>query len=249
MIEVESLVSFVRVRKHFFSKSGRLDVLEDITFDVGADEIVALVGPSGAGKSTILNLISGLLVPDGGEVTRRCTFGYMFQKDNLFGWRTVLSNVLLGLEIKGRISRSDRDYAQSLLVKYGLGEFIDSYPDTLSGGMRQRVALIRTLALKPDLLLLDEPFSALDYMTRLKLEDDVAAIIHSEHKSALIVTHDISEALSLSDRVVSISGRPARVKAVHDIGAAFGPDRPSPTKTRTLKAFQTVFDEIYTELT
>lgn len=242
------LVHFDHVSKHFFNRYGRLDVLNDITFDVYPDEIVALVGPSGAGKSTILNLISGLIKPDKGQVSISDEFGYMFQRDNLFSWRTVKKNVLLGLEIRGKIKKEDVDYTCDLLKKYGLEEFIDAYPTTLSGGMRQRVALIRTLALKPKLLLLDEPFSALDYITRLNLADDVYRIIKSEHKSALIVTHDISEAISFSDKIFVLSKRPARIIAKHDIIFEETTDLKTPTKARTNKEFQTYFNSIYQEL-
>lgn len=242
------LVRFDHVSKHFFNRYGRLDVINDISFDVYQDEIVALVGPSGAGKSTILNLISNLIKPDNGHLDITDEFGYMFQRDNLFNWRTVKKNVLLGLEIRGKVKKEDVDYTFDLLKKYGLQDFIDAYPTTLSGGMRQRVALIRTLALKPKLLLLDEPFSALDYITRLNLADDVYRIIKSEHKSALIVTHDISEAISFSDRVLVLSNRPARIIGSHEIKLDFNDMSKTPTNARTLKEFQTYFNKIYKEL-
>ena len=235
------IVKFENVYKHFFNKDGRLDVLNNISFEVQNNEIVTLVGPSGAGKSTILNLISGLI-----QTTKQ--FGYMFQKDNLFPWRTVYKNVVLGLEIKGKINAEDKKYVLSLLNKYGLKDFIDAYPSTLSGGMRQRVALIRTLALKPNLLLLDEPFSALDYITRLNLEDDVNNIIRKEQKSAIIVTHDISEAISLSDRVIVISKRPSKILGNYQIKLNFEGKEHTPTNARTTKEFQVYFDKIYKDL-
>jgi NitT/TauT family transport system ATP-binding protein len=172
----------------------------------------------------------------------------MFQKDNLFPWRTVYKNVVLGLEIKGKINAEDKKYVLSLLNKYGLKDFIDAYPSTLSGGMRQRVALIRTLALKPNLLLLDEPFSALDYITRLNLEDDVNNIIRKEQKSAIIVTHDISEAISLSDRVIVISKRPSKILGNYQIKLNFEGKEHTPTNARTTKEFQVFFDKIYKDL-
>ena len=242
------IVKFENVYKHFFNKDGRLDVLNNISFEVQNNEIVTLVGPSGAGKSTILNLISGLISQDSGFIQTTKQFGYMFQKDNLFPWRTVYKNVILGLEIKGKITEDDKKYVLDLLNKYGLKEFIDSYPSTLSGGMRQRVALIRTLALKPNLLLLDEPFSALDYITRLNLEDDVNNIIKKEQKSAIIVTHDISEAISLSDRVIVISKRPSKILGNYQIKLNFEGKEHTPTNARTTKEFQVYFDKIYKDL-
>lgn len=242
------IVKFENVYKHFFNKEGKLDVLNNISFEVQDNEIVTLVGPSGAGKSTILNLISGLITQDSGAIKTTKQFGYMFQKDNLFPWRTVYKNVILGLEIKGKITEDDKKYVLDLLNKYGLKEFIDSYPSTLSGGMRQRVALIRTLALKPNLLLLDEPFSALDYITRLNLEDDVNNIIRKEQKSAIIVTHDISEAISLSDRVIVISKRPSKILGNYQIKLNFEGKEHTPTNARTTKEFQVYFDKIYKDL-
>lgn len=242
------IVKFENVYKHFFNKDGRLDVLNNISFEVQNNEIVTLVGPSGAGKSTILNLISGLISQDSGFIQTTKQFGYMFQKDNLFPWRTVYKNVVLGLEIKGKINAEDKKYVLSLLNKYGLKDFIDAYPSTLSGGMRQRVALIRTLALKPNLLLLDEPFSALDYITRLNLEDDVNNIIRKEQKSAIIVTHDISEAISLSDRVIVISKRPSKILGNYQIKLNFEGKEDTPTNARTTKEFQVFFDKIYKDL-
>lgn len=242
------IVKFENVYKHFFNKDGRLDVLNNISFEVQNNEIVTLVGPSGAGKSTILNLISGLINQDSGFIQTTKQFGYMFQKDNLFPWRTVYKNVVLGLEIKGKINAEDKKYVLSLLNKYGLKDFIDAYPSTLSGGMRQRVALIRTLALKPNLLLLDEPFSALDYITRLILEDDVNNIIRKEQKSAIIVTHDISEAISLSDRVIVISKRPSKILGNYQIKLNFEGKEHTPTNARTTKEFQVYFDKIYKDL-
>ena len=242
------IVKFENVYKHFFNKDGRLDVLNNISFEVQNNEIVTLVGPSGAGKSTILNLISGLINQDSGFIQTTKQFGYMFQKDNLFPWRTVYKNVVLGLEIKGKINAEDKKYVLSLLNQYGLKDFIDAYPSTLSGGMRQRVALIRTLALKPNLLLLDEPFSALDYITRLNLEDDVNNIIRKEQKSAIIVTHDISEAISLSDRVIVISKRPSKILGNYQIKLNFEGKEHTPTNARTTKEFQVYFDKIYKDL-
>lgn len=242
------IVKFENVYKHFFNKDGRLDVLNNISFEVQNNEIVTLVGPSGAGKSTILNLISGLISQDSGFIQTTKQFGYMFQKDNLFPWRTVYKNVVLGLEIKGKINAEDKKYVLNLLNKYGLKDFIDAYPSTLSGGMRQRVALIRTLALKPNLLLLDEPFSALDYITRLNLEDDVNNIIRKEQKSAIIVTHDISEAISLSDRVIVISKRPSKILGNYQIKLNFEGKEHTPTNARTTKEFQVYFDKIYKDL-
>ena len=224
--------------------------LENVSFDVDDGEFVSLVGPSGCGKTTILSLVAGLISPSSGEIlvggksvsaTGRGSVGYMLQRDHLFEWRTIRENVLLGPEIRKKRGTETEAYADALLRKYGLYEFRNHYPSQLSGGMRQRVALIRTLALRPNVLLLDEPFSALDFQTRLAVCDDVYAIIREERKTALLVTHDISEAVSMSDRIVVLSPRPAVVKCDFkvDLGAS------TPLGRREESEFSTWFDRVW----
>ena len=182
------------VSKSFYTKLGELEVINNLNLELNSGEIIAIVGPSGSGKSTILNLISGLLKPNEGKINVYGNLGYMFQKDQLFEWRTVWKNILIGLEIRRQITEERKKEIEEMLKKYDLADFVNNYPHELSGGMRQRIALIRTLALKPNILLLDEPFSALDYQTRIKVSDDVYNIIRNEKLSAILVTHDISEA-------------------------------------------------------
>ncbi len=205
------------VSEVFYTDSDETEAVKDLSLTVSEGEFVSIIGPSGCGKTTLLSLICGLLKPTSGQVLLHGSkrVGYMLQRDQLFEWRTVRRNVHLGLEIQHRLTQSQRDYADGLLKKYGLWEFRKHRPMQLSGGMRQRAALIRTLATEPDLLLLDEPFSALDFQTRLEVCDDVYSIIRNEHKTAVLVTHDISEALSMSDRVIVLSARPATVIAEH----------------------------------
>ena len=214
---MKTLVKLSNINKSFFSDNGVIEVLKNISFEIKENQIIAILGPSGCGKSTILNILSSLEKETSGEINSNCQFGYMFQKDNLLEWRTILNNVLLGLEIKHQKTAENIKYVNELLQKYQLEEFSSYHPSSLSGGMRQRVSLIRTLALKPDLLLLDEPFSALDAQTKITVQNDVFNIIKQEKKSALIVTHDISEAIALSDKIIILSNRPATIKKVIDI--------------------------------
>ena len=214
---MNKLLSLIKINKTFYNDQGENKVLDDISFDINEQEIVALLGPSGCGKSTILNIISALESPSEGELILGAKLGYMFQKDNLLPWRNIFNNVLLGLEVTKQKNQENIDYAITLLKKYDLINFKNYYPNELSGGMRQRVSLIRTLVLKPDLLLLDEPFSALDAQTKLTVQNDVFNIIKTEKKSALIVTHDVSEAIALSDKIIILSSRPAPIKKVIDI--------------------------------
>lgn len=205
------------ISKTFYTKVGELEVLKDISFDVKEGEIVAIVGPSGSGKSTLLNIISSLIKPTKGQINVNGEIGYMFQHDHLFNWRTVWKNILIGLEIKKHKSLDNENRLKELLTKYGLIDFIDNYPQELSGGMRQRIALIRTLATNPSILLLDEPFSALDYQTRINVSNDIYRIIKDQKVSAILVTHDISEAISMADKVIVLSNRPAQLKQIINI--------------------------------
>ena len=227
--------------------------LKNITFSVSEGEFVSLVGPSGCGKTTILSLTAGLIRPTSGDIfvdgkklngKAGDQVGYMLQRDQLFEWLTIRDNVMLGLEIQKKKTPENVEYADNLLNKYGLKDFTKHYPGQLSGGMRQRVALIRTLAFRPKILLLDEPFSALDFQTRLSVCDDVYSIIRSENKTALLVTHDISEAVSLSDRVIVLSPRPAAVKNTFTIDI----NAPTPLKRREDPGFSGWFDRIWKEV-
>ncbi len=231
------------VSKTFYTEIGALDVLEDITFDLNEGEIIAIVGPSGSGKSTLLNIISKLIEPTEGEIYVDGEIGYMFQRDHLFNWRTVWKNIMLGLEIKKEKNQENIDKIKELLTKYGLIDFINSYPQELSGGMRQRIALIRTLATNPQVLLLDEPFSALDYQTRINVSEDIFKMIKDSNVSAILVTHDISEAIAMADRVIVLSHRPAKLKKIIDIKTD-SPDN-TPFNKRLSSEFRKYFDEIW----
>lgn len=242
---MKEVLRFENVSMHYHSKQGETVAVENLNFSVNEGEFVAIIGPSGCGKTTLLSLSAGLLQPTTGEVkTNGCSFGYMLQKDELFPWRTIEKNIFLPLEIKGKNTPEHRERALALAEKYGLKQFLKNYPSSLSGGMRQRTALIRTLAVDPDVLLLDEPFSALDYQTRLSVCDDVYKIIRSEKKTALLITHDISEAISVADRIFVLSRRPARVIASHDIHF---PDN-EPLKRRENKEFSKWFELLWKEL-
>lgn len=229
--------------------------IKDLNLEIFEGEILGIVGPSGCGKSTLLSILSGLLKPTmgnviiNGQVVEKPlkNIGYMFQKDQLFDWRNILSNVVIGLEVQGKLNDKAIEEAKQLLTNYGLGEFIDSYPYQLSGGMRQRAALTRTLILKPDLLLLDEPFSALDYQTRLAISDEIGLILREHNKTAILVTHDIAEAISLCDRVAVMSKRPGTIKDIINIELTCETDR-SPIKLREAPEFRHYFNKIWKEL-
>ncbi|MFR6291113.1 MAG: ABC transporter ATP-binding protein [Peptococcaceae bacterium] len=244
----EPLLSLDHVSMHFFNQDGVLPVLDDISVQLQQGEISAMLGPSGCGKSTILNILSGLLKPTGGTIERKGSIGYMFQRDHLLDWRTIYENVLLGLEIqKQKKSERHLQKVERLLRTYDLWEFRNRYPRELSGGMRQRAALIRTLAVDPDILLLDEPFSALDSQTRLMVSEDIYAIIRQEQKSALLVTHDISEAISFADTIYTLSHRPARLRTVYQVQLTTQAPR-TPLKSRNAPEFQQYFNAIWEEM-
>lgn len=233
-----------KVSKSYYNQKSKLDVIENLSLAVKEGEIVAVVGPSGTGKSTILNLIAGLVKSDSGDICIEGKIGYMFQHDLLFEWQSVLKNLFIGLEIKNKINNDDVDKALKLLEKYDLLDFKSSYPKELSGGMRQRVALIRTLMINPDILLLDEPFSALDAQTRIKISNDVYKTIKEEKLTAILVTHDISEAIALADRIIILSKRPAKVKKEYllDFGSA------TPLEKRSNPLFSYYFDKIWNDI-
>ncbi len=242
---MKPILQFTDVTLIYHTKQGETAAAEHLSFSVNEGEFVAFIGPSGCGKTTLLSLAAGLLKPSDGTVESNGSFGYMLQKDELFPWRTIEKNIFLPLEIKKQNTEENRKRALELAKKYGLGDFLKSYPNQLSGGMRQRAALIRTLATDPDILLLDEPFSALDYQTRLNVTEDVANIIRSEGKTAVLITHDISEAVSLADRVFVLSARPAKVTASHELD--FGEEK-NPLKRRELPGFSGWFELLWKEL-
>ncbi|MDO5418168.1 MAG: ABC transporter ATP-binding protein [Lachnospiraceae bacterium] len=265
-----------QVSYSYHTLDGETPALSHVSFTVRAGEFLAIVGPSGCGKSTLLSLLCGLAKPESGSILidqkpfaqTGEAIGYMLQKDHLFEWRSVLSNVSLGLEIQKRLNADSRSDLIHMLKTYGLEQFQEKRPSQLSGGMRQRAALIRTLALKPDLLLLDEPFSALDYQTRLSVCDDISSIIRSAHKTAILVTHDLSEAISVADRIIVLSARPGTVKKIVPVsfpekkassgenadGKPSGSGTPapgsslSPMERRNAPEFSRYFNQIWKEL-
>ena len=238
----------------YHTLDGETLALQNISFTLNAGEFIAIVGPSGCGKTTLLSLVSGLIAPENGSikingrsVTDSTTnIGYMLQHDELFEWRNIYHNVLLGLEIQHMMTAKARQKASDLQDVYGLGEFKNSRPSQLSGGMRQRAALIRTLVLDPEILLLDEPFSALDYQTRLNVSDDIGQIIRKEKKSALLVTHDLSEAISLADRIIILTQRPATI--LQTIPMIFDLENDTPFNRRNAAEFKNYFNLIWKEL-
>ena len=247
------IIDLQQVALTYQSPDGEIEALRDITFGMEDGEFVSIVGPSGCGKSTLLSLIAGLEKPDHGTIlidgepvtAPSPKIGFMPQRDQLFEWRTIWNNVTLGLQIRGQDVQARQAHVRELLERYGLAEFAEKRPSQLSGGMRQRCALIRTLATEPSILLLDEPFSALDYQTRLSVSADIYHIIRQEHKTALLVTHDISEAISMSDRVVVLSRRPASVRAIHNLEALSSLD---PMERRDAGEFRKFFNLIWKEL-
>ena len=251
---MDQVLELKNIHYTYHTLDGETPALTDISFSLNNGEFVAIVGPSGCGKSTLLSLIAGLITPEkglikiNGKYLRESTtnIGYMLQHDELFEWRTIYHNVLLGLEVQHMLSAKTKARAHELLDIYGLKSFENSHPSELSGGMRQRAALIRTLVLEPDILLLDEPFSALDYQTRLTVGDDIGQIIRQEGKSALLVTHDLSEAVSLADRVIILSGRPASIRQTIPLIFDLGQD--TPLSRRNSLEFKNYFNLIWKEL-
>lgn len=250
-------IEFRNVNLRYFTPKGETQALKDINFKVEQGEFVSIVGQSGCGKSTLLSLLSGLISPTDGEVLidgvpvkgPSQQVGFMLQQDSLFEWRTIVENTMLGPEIRGHNLQESRLRAEGILKRYGLGDFLHSKPSELSGGMRQRAALARTMCLRPDILLLDEPFSALDFQTRLSIADEIGDIIRKENKTAILVTHDIPEAIAMADRVIVLSRRPGRIKSIHAITfPSCGGDRPGSFAAREASEFGGYFNTVWEEL-
>ena len=248
------LLKLSHVSFSYHEAEGETPALSDISFDLEPGKFLAVVGPSGCGKSTLLSLICGLLTPEEGTISlfglpfqeARAHIGYMLQRDHLFEWRTVYSNVVLGVEIQKKMTPDRLQKVDAMLDTYGLSDFRNARPSQLSGGMRQRAALIRTLALEPDLLLLDEPFSALDYQTRLSVCDDIYEIIKREDKTAILVTQDLSEAISVADQILVLSRRPGRIQ--REVPIHFEMEKRTPMRARSAPEFQEYFNLIWKEL-
>ena len=251
---MDKILELKDISKKYQSKKGEIIAIKNISMRVKEGEFISIIGPSGCGKSTLLSIISGLEEKTTGEIYIEgekiegisAKIGYMLQKDCLLEWRTIWSNVVLGLELKGKINEENKNYVENLLKKYNLYDFKDKYPSELSGGMRQRAALIRTLAVRPKILLLDEAFSALDYQTRIMVTNDIYNILRKEGITAIIVTHDISEAISMSDRVAVLTKRPGTIKDIHKID--FEMENRNPINCRENPKFSKYFNTLWKEL-
>ncbi|MDD6272702.1 MAG: ABC transporter ATP-binding protein [bacterium] len=241
------LLTVSNLSKTYYSLKDEILVIDNISFEVHEGDFIGIIGPSGCGKSSILNILSGLDKEYIGNINikENITIGYMLQEDALFPWLTIYENAILGLKISKKLNNENKKYVNYLLKKYGLIEFKDKYPSELSGGMKQRLALIRTLAINPDILLLDEPYSALDYQTRLKVGNDVFNIIKEEKKTVIIVTHDIEEAVSMCSKIIVLSKRPASIKNVHNILLT---DNSTPIENRKTKEFSSYYNLIWKEI-
>lgn len=244
---MNKILKVKNLSKKYHTKSGEIKALDNISFEVEKEEFLCIVGSSGCGKSTLLNILAGLEAKTDGYIIKKegLKIGYMLQEDALFPWLNILDNACLGLEIQHLKTKENIKYVENLLDKYGLKDFKNKYPRELSGGMRQRVALIRTLALKPDILMLDEPFSALDYVSRLSVSEDVANIIKKEKKTVIMITHDIAEAVSLADRVMVLSKRPAKIKNIYTINLS---NKGTPMENRKAKEFAYYYDLLWRDL-
>lgn len=251
---MKQVLSLSQISYSYHTLQGETEALKDISFCIPKGEFLVIVGPSGCGKSTLLHLIAGLLTPSRGSIvmherpleTSKNQVGYMLQKDHLLEHRTIAQNICLGLEIQKKISTESLGRIDAMMKEYGLYDFRNAYPRQLSGGMRQRAALIRTLALSPELLLLDEPFSALDYQTRLKVSNDIGSIIKKQKITAILVTHDLSEAISMADRILVLSRRPGTIKKIIPIHFEIQPA--SPEDARNMPEFRDYFNLIWKEV-
>jgi NitT/TauT family transport system ATP-binding protein len=243
---MNNILSVKNLSKTYHTLNGEIEAVKDFNLDLQENDFIAIVGPSGCGKSTILSILSGLDNKTNGKIiNNNKKIGYMLQTDALFDWLTILDNCLLGLKIQKKLTKENKEYVINLLNKYGLKDFIKAYPSSLSGGMRQRVALIRTLAIKPDIMLLDEPFSALDYQTRLSISNDIYNILKKENKSMILVTHDIAEAISICNKIIVLSKRPSVIKKVYNIKLD---KNINPIENRKDKNFAYYYDLIWKDI-
>ena len=244
---MKKILKVKNLKKNYHTLKEEIKAIDDISFDVYEGEFISIVGPSGCGKSTILSILSNLLDKSSGEINIKDNYrlAYMLQSDSLLPFLTILDNALLGLKIKKELTQENIDYVINLLNTYGLGDFLNKYPNNLSGGMRQRVALIRTLAIKPDILLLDEATSALDYQSALTISDDIYNIIKKEGKTAIMVTHDIALAISMSDRIIVLSNRPAKIKNIYEINLK---NKSNPINNRKDEYFNKYYEKIWRDL-
>jgi NitT/TauT family transport system ATP-binding protein len=251
---MEPILSIENVSYSYHTPQGETPALNNISFSVLPGSFTSIVGPSGCGKSTLLSLIAGITKPEEGQIliknmplqAKTAHIGYMLQRDTLLEWRSIYKNIMLGLEVTHECTKEKRKLVNDMIDSYGLSQFRNAHPSQLSGGMRQRAALIRTLAMEPDILLLDEPFSALDYQTRLEVSDDIARIIKEQHQTAILVTHDISEAIAMGERVIVLSKRPAVIKDILDINLSI--ENRTPFTSRSAPEFSAYFNKIWTEL-
>lgn len=242
------ILTIKKLSKIYHTNKSEIPAIKDLNLNIKEGEFVAIVGPSGCGKTTLLSILCSLEEKSQGEIIYtqgKQKMGYMLQNDTLFPWLNILDNTLLGLKVEKNITKENIQKVTKLLETYGLKDFIKKYPNNLSGGMRQRVALIRTLATNPDILLLDEPFSALDYQTRLAVSDDVWKIIKKEKKTTIIITHDIAEAISMADRIIVLTNRPAKVKSIYTIEMK---NKQNPINNRKQKEFQYYYDKIWKDI-
>lgn len=243
----DNLLEVNNLYKSYYTLKDELKVLDNISFKVYENDFIGIIGPSGCGKSSILNILAKLDNEFNGDLKYRnnIKIGYMLQEDALFDWLTIYENAIIGLKIKKILNNENVRYVNNLLMKYNLYEFRNKYPCELSGGMKQRLALIRTLAIKPDILLLDEPYCALDYHTRLKVSNDVFNILKEENKTAIIVTHDIEEAISMCNKIIVLSNRPAHIKRIYDIELE---DKSSPIENRKCRNFSYYYELLWKEI-
>lgn len=242
---MNKLLTINKLGKVYHTKTGEVEALKDITLEVKKGEFICIVGSSGCGKSTLLSILANLDNKTSGDIIWHVDspiIGYMLQNDTLFPWLSIYKNACLGLDIK---NINNKEYVDRLLKTYSLYDFKDKKPSELSGGMKQRVALIRTLAINPDILFLDEPFSALDYQTRLAVSNDVYKIIKNENKTVIMITHDIAEAISLADRIVILSKRPGTIKKIYEINLT---NKSTPINNRNTKEFPIYYSKIWQDL-
>ena len=244
---MNSILEIENLEKNYYTKQGEIKAIDNISLKIKEGEIITIVGTSGCGKSSLLGILANIEDKTNGKIKYqkdKPTIGYMLQNDALFPWLTIFDNAILGLKIAKKDTLENKEYVKNLLKTYNLEEFINKYPNELSGGMRQRVALIRTLALKPDILLLDEPFSALDYQSRLAVSADVFKIIKRENITTILVSHDVGEAVSLSNKVVVLSKRPCKIKKIYDIDLPYD----NPIDNRNTKEFNELYNKIWKDL-